>query len=384
MTERDPFLPDRRVDASEHESSESFAQEKFDRLMQLDHYGVRFVNIDEYRVIFNGTGKIGHDIYWFRDKAEDDNNSFSVGACRFPFSRYIQLGKSNHWEYIIEDQANWSAALEGDLPIYRDYLLRLKEIHRDVMNTERNGPIREKVLRKAYEFLAPIIKGKLQRIAKHRAEIQRDLNWIAQTYGEEISRKVQEESNDALKSKDIKTVGASTIEQRIIKKIGINMIEEDKKQRNTSMIQVPILLRIASHNIWLREIDDEKEKILNDFLENTNYLNENPDNLRRIINILSYLFNTRPGWFGEKDAEHQSYHVGLFIDDSVIREGYGIWGTTDSHFDPQIHILGAISIMPNKELAQEMQSVSAGSHPIFAANGACLYPRQKKSTEPVS
>lgn len=162
------------------------------------------------------------------------------------------------------------------------------------------------------------------------------------------------------------------------------MRKEDEKQRNTSMIQVPILLRIASHNIWLREIDDEKEKILNDFLENANYLNENPDNLRRIINILGYLFNTRPGLFGVKDAEHQSYHVGLFIDDSVIREGYGIWGTTDSHFDPQTHILGAISIMPNKELAQEMQSVSGGSHPIFAANGVCLYPRQKESAEPVS
>ncbi len=65
MVEEFKSTPDNQnIDVLEQTEKVEVAQEKFERLMNLDHYGVRFVNKDEYEAIFNGTGKIGKEAYW--------------------------------------------------------------------------------------------------------------------------------------------------------------------------------------------------------------------------------------------------------------------------------------------------------------------------------
>lgn len=359
------------IPSASPESPEVMAQEKLDQLMKLDHFGVRFVNQDEYKAIFDNSGKIGKEAYWV---GHQEKSLFGgmAGMRPLSFDQYLARGKALGWESVAADQANWDIMADyGDMPAYKKLMSTLKKIHSDFMREEGlKSHVRQEVLRGMYEKLKPLVEQRLKQISSKRQLENESCDAFRLKYGGEIA-------NNAI----------STIDALLVKNVRStndiwDKIDLGKNVEKNVFCPDHILSDIVNSKKWLKGITPDVERILENFINDPEYLTNNKENLREIIHILAYsTFNQRNDF--RYDDEHRSYHIALIIDDSVFKHSLssrnGYWGVTDtSLFNSQNHILGAIACMPNKELVREMIEISSGSHPVFAANGTCLYPKTSK------
>lgn len=114
-------------------------------------------------------------------------------------------------------------------------------------------------------------------------------------------------------------------------------------------------------------------QIITDFLQNPYFLTEKKDNLRLLINAVSYIPKT-----SEKETEN--YHLALIFDLSQVSIYlHGWWGLIEKTNTPQNALLGAIAAMPDKELLKEIIAHSSRSgdlaHPVFDNQGRVRWPK---------
>ena len=128
----------------------------------------------------------------------------------------------------------------------------------------------------------------------------------------------------------------------------------------------------------------ENIKIVRGFIKDEKYLLKDKANLRNLINAISY----QGRWGG---SETRQYHIALVLDDRIAENEKGdnkysmgddYWGLVREQTDRGAkYVLGAISLMPNKEIYKEMIDLENSSddfaHPIFDSHGVVMWPKEK-------
>lgn len=151
---------------------------------------------------------------------------------------------------------------------------------------------------------------------------------------------------------------------------------DSDKNTITSLIMVPSR---ADENY-----DPERAAIVRYFYDDPNWLKQK-GNLKKLYHALSDA--PYPKYFTDSDEWRQYHLMAIFempaIDFSWDRLG-GHWGDTSwQTLNPESslesHLLGAVSMMPDKETWNQMTDASTNScrcaHPVFTNNGQILFPK---------
>ena len=165
-------------------------------------------------------------------------------------------------------------------------------------------------------------------------------------------KKTKEEMRDKKLTKDkYNKYFANSLRDKIVSESRYNIKETVKKSKEWSVIR--------------------------NFINNPDFLFENPNNLRTLFNALAY---------AKYEQQTKQYHIAVIYDsDAVVPisdgNNYHHWSNISSDSKPH-HIVAAIAVMPNKELWNKMTEISSGSgklaHPIFNRTGELKWPKLDK------
>ena len=362
-----------KVQSVESVEGEQVACEKLEKLMQEDFkdFAVRFMNVGEYREIMENQSLGVREAFIFGQ----------AGHWQPSFKEYVEHAKKRQrgWADVAWEQADWEHSII-DMNVYNILLEELKKYHEQAKK-QRVENIRSAILKQFREFAEELIKD-IQAI-HHRLEGKQNFLHEKQSLQKKLSGKLPQE----------------TIEE-IFEKGGTLKSEYDVKEFITSLA-LPIKEKLKGDITYVLEwqlrrkndvlennIDEGTLQILNEFLEDPDYLEKDKNNLRKVMNAISYA----PKQF-RRDS--RQYNIALVLDVSSAAIGGRAWNPEwgyigdakdwkgESTYEKGNAILAAVATMPNKELWQDMSKLSAhaGSmaHPIFDRNGIVRWPKMQKA-----
>ncbi len=364
-----------------HIESEKIASEKLQRLLDpnLKTYGVRFMNIGEYEEILRDKTSSG-EVYIVKDRL---------------FREYLKEGNRTDWSHRAEAQTNWHASTFNIFEY--NYLKNLlKGSHRSVQHSEKQNDTQPESYR---ERVLDYFKESVIQFANRSPE--NNIHWMI-SYANDLENMNQK--NEELESYLSSNLGDEAC-QRLIHEIE-NPTESEYRNSGTLMIVKHNIEKVITHedgrfedickagyllseqiNI-IKRYGEENLRIVAEWLKNPNYL-DGKDNLRKVMWALS----TAPSV--DEDPEARQYHLAVIYGIDALSPGDSGWGmgwqninenrsqrnSTEEQSVLAQQMLGAISVMPDKQLYQRMSELSASagdfSHPVFDSLGYVRWPKNK-------
>lgn len=310
-------------------------------------YGIRFVNIEEYRKIMSERQLMPREVFVFQKGHQFTDYDYHLDFAEPSFQEFRQT-LINQPEAVPRSLTNWDHNT-FDIRNAREFLSELKYAHSEIIKqpSEDEGKIREKVMLK---FRENIIKSWQSRFAPKGAD--KLLHYIDEMgfLQERLAYLPESEENDT---------------------------SWDQSERAYAKEQE------AHINTYKNLIGVENWDALYQFYSNSNWLNEDKNNIRKLFNAVSY------GLAKTQDEEQRQYHLALAYDISALTSiqytGARPWAKIRKNFDeeeaPGMQLLGAVSLMPNQELLREAIALSSQAkefaHPVFDYHGKVSYPHDK-------
>ncbi len=162
-------------------------------------------------------------------------------------------------------------------------------------------------------------------------------------------------------------------------------VEELKSGESRKQDIQDILTEVFEKQRIFRIYGVENLKVINDFLQDDEYLLKDKNNVRLLINAIALT----PAWYGSKG--HKQYHLALVFDhEALLSNQYTrkreIWDKINPRqtvsYRPPDHLLGVIVIVPDKQFVQKAINISSHgrgwAHPVFDRNGVVRWPLEKK------
>lgn len=353
--------------------SEKIAGQKLEILMnpELQDFGVRFVNIEEYRKLLNrrwGKGR-SQQVYMFGRTAGE----FSPD--RVSFRDYLDSSVKNGWDRVADSQTEWFFSTYN-LTESKEIVGLMKE-SRD----ETKGKGREETIKK---FREKFFKFVFEKKDSHGfSALANNLEEVIERYSKESNpfNRVWDSEKNIWVSISPEEAGEffdlfyDSVEQKWERDY-----ENPKNQDMPTTVRKGSLearLELKDYQIFQKLKGSLVEQYIKGLFQFTSG-NNSQASVRSAINALSYM---------EKDENvvgwNRQYHIVLVFSDRVLRDNQieenPNWGNVNME-DPE-GCLGAIAIMPNRELWQEMceKSAQAGerAHPVFDSIGVVRYPKVK-------
>ncbi len=363
MPEHGPekITKEERGDPHSPEKAEALevAQHKLDILLddEFKDYAVRFMNLAEYEKMI----QIG----------EFESREAEVMSGGSSFKQYLK-NSGGDWERVARRITNWDHGVVN-IRTY-EWLMRLmKESSREVKQEETGGDERTKTLRK--------FRDKVLATRRHysiflwgsdyeqdKTNLPRFEDEAKSILGEDTYLQIDTEIMGSI------TAGETGSLQYNMEEFlrTISVVPEVKERLRH------LLFRIADIKKRFSFFTEEKLKILHDFIENPNYLDDG-GKVKDIISILSFA----PSYGASKDT--RQYHV-MAVFDTQALSGNQSWlkqwkylrSAPAKGYEPQDMVLGVVALIPNTDLVNELSEKSSSSgrmaHAVFDHNGRVRYP----------
>lgn len=385
------------------EKTEQVAREKLEILKnpEFKEFAIRFMTKDEYETMMRNGHFTQGEVHVFN---EANGNSVS-------FSDYFNENKGD-WRRAIYRQTEWSHG-NADLDMADEFLKLLREAHKKQRQESPDDKIdiRAKTLLIFRDKLANYLAREFSHSNAFKVTSE-----SAKVYDHVEDLRFNEDSTNLFKKiyespnpyEEVMTFANEKGDRKLVYKdkriadpfIGFCISGLDIKidtRKDIDKINADIRKAIEpgiknySPERLLKRLENKKKiygdqyenfEIVKNFFSNPEWINEDKDNLRKLFDALIYI--KQQG----KKREDSQYHIGIVIDLPAVLTGLvkgGLWGLIktkgDEEYDQSKHILGAVALMPDKKLIEQMELLSsqAGSlaHPVFDRNGHVMYPRHK-------
>ncbi|MEK7609493.1 MAG: hypothetical protein AAB470_00015 [Patescibacteria group bacterium] len=319
---------------------------------------MRYVNIEEYRHILQ-TGEFSGQVILH---GQFDGEPFT---------------KFKDWARYGIQRTNWGNVSGVSVGVADNLLTQIKTIEKDNKDQERDAK-----LEKIREVIIKMMDRMLSQPYSDSDRIGERENKAVAIFTETVLNQIKDDFQKYTREKD----GFSFTKQRdYMYKFperfpNISLNDEGKKVLDQYLLSFSEELRFGRANI------DIFFKLKND----PNYIKE-PGALRDIVNAITYLQDNN------LTEESRQYEIALILDDKTFgfkSEGgymsYETWGSFEGSNNKNLPpsekikgLLAAISIMPLKDLYQEMIDLEKGSgelaHPVFDNKGQLRWPTKQVS-----
>ncbi len=355
------------------EEMEEIAQEKMSRLFSdnFKTFGVRFVNISEYQKILE-TGKFDGEVYVYGEKGDLINYSFKEW-----FDSHFKEDKGGKsFDSMAREHTKWDTTSE---PLgYRDIIASLVE------NSPKENRLKE-IAQNLLKKRIPVIQFATNDYnPQEKEELEKELL-------ENVSRETLEKAKNLWKSNENfrQSWGFTSFWSEV------NEIKEDRPRILTpnsfdnleEKLPVPRLAEkyFLKYDIELR-FGEENLKIVHEFIQNPEEYISSQENRRKLYHAILYSPTEKT------DQLSRPYHMLLIFDDKEFNfkpqgsfVSYQEWARFPHDKSQEIYykgLLGAISLMPNKEINEKMleiEKISISkdlSHPIFDSSGRVKWPKK--------
>ncbi|MDO8443928.1 MAG: hypothetical protein Q7S80_00240 [bacterium] len=373
---------------AETERSREVASEKLRLLMADDFTGfaTRFMNVAEYDSILK-SGLVGGQVIVidkqpFKTFMESSKRRGWVDTALLHTDWDFSVINMKNYQYIMQTlhQCREGKNREETLVAFRDRILESKD---ESMGRYAVGGGRFPILNEAAHFhenideiMSPAESVTASFSGEENEKIQRAVNGF-------ISGQMSAKSAIEIIEKEVIRPQNKMIEAKYDESSSQGMTEEDHQQfEEWARNQREPHEALRDICELMRKIDGFGGKqileLLNNFINDPNFLREG-NNLREVVNALAY----DPRTVDEMSAEVKQYQV-LGIFGLKTHHSGGLapsWGRIDSFNPEDTEMLGAIAIMPNKELYQRMVEASSHAgqlaHPVFDSNGTVRFPARE-------
>lgn len=371
--------------------SERVANEKLTLLLGDDctEFAIRYVNIDEYlklttegelptREVIVYNAKTTGGGYNFKQFLEDGPTSQSRNSRRIGWA--TQITESTDWPHATANISSY------------DLMLRfLKEARIEIPNgTDERNPAVLRAFREKLLAASPVDKeiqaggsmglwyaDMLKIIEYVQEEYEYDIDGLKDAENELSKIIGSENAAQLLKNLDSKMRDSRSFSWRF----NISPAEQDRilatvSDEETRKEIVKLVDNIGYLKSQMSLFSEDSLRVIHDFLTTDTFEHTS---LREVIHAIAY---ARLG----KDRDSAQYHIAMVFNTAGI---YGLehaWANLDqrmiklNNLTPSQCILGAIALMPNKELWETMITADAqaqdASHPIFDRNGVVRYPSE--------
>lgn len=357
----------------ESSKEDKIAAEKLLTLLDgLKDFGIRFVNIEEYKkIIIDRRLPTGEVFIFKKDHSKTRLNSFLSQDLAFydedttpTFEEYLDQAKELGWASMAYRQTNWAHSLEN-LEGYDNLLNSLKKAHREAQDESSDlTDIRKRTIDKFIQ------KTGLKNYALE----------YAFEHSDEIVRHAQNFFQDHLSPTDFEKL-TNVIELNLRSIIPPGGIIPDEiynyllKLKETIEPSLHMELLINTKLMFdIKKILEYREKV-------EKIIGDSPEAIRYRINKAAYAYQPKPKDIMNQEGFDRQYHIAMVFAHSVIDDPteHDSWSRFTNKGDTASSLLGAVACMPNKELWQEMSKISSEAsdwaHPIFDSHGIIRYPR---------
>lgn len=328
------------------------------------NYGIRFMNIDEYREGI-ASGQFGKEVF-----VSDSDNPI-------PLDEFIR--KNQLWEITSRERTDWNSN-SSHIEAHKHYLNSVAGYY--LKAKKENVPpenIRSEVMRRIREGWMP--KGELvadtlmTAVEAYGGPEGLKQRWesLRQNVGEEAYTNIRQEIENYLGSNphEVRSFGNRRLDfKKILEKNGIDPNSELYFE----------LIKIHSAEGAKRFYGKERTKLVEQLILDPAFLTTE-ENLRKVLEALAYA--PRGGWSSSHYPETRQYHAALVFnlaeipDSREIVRVYG-WHDIGKNPLPGKAILGAIALTSDRKLEQELTELSLRSgdraHAVFSAKGRVIFP----------
>jgi len=356
--------------------SEKVAKEKLEKIMdsRFKVFAVRYMNIEEYRLMLEETkfgGRDSHEVTTHgRDQDPELGEMVNENFIDFLKDAQNRAGAYTDWRSSAVQQKQMRSLLHGVRDIERqskadgknDKLLKIREKILKFMNFKPSGFSTEE-----------IFHPRLWRIYKNK-DSESILSRIDFLSDEQLKSVKSEEL--FYFSRDVDIFFEHEFENRV----------KEGKLPNLTENQKELLLDYLLARGVEVEFGEENSKVLRKLKSSPSYITE-PGALREVMNALSYAMD-------HHDSKNRQFQVAVVLDDDIFEFGVREyrdrkWGSfalskkfqSLSDVKKKKGLLAAISIVPLKDLYKEMVELERGSgdfaHPIFDNQGVLRWPKAK-------
>lgn len=385
------------ITKSEHKdtresSAERIAEEKLVRLLGEDFrdFAMRFINFAEYEELVRTGNFAGGEAY--SPKARKGSRSDEAPA----FKDYLEHAKQKTWQEVIADETDWP---QGSMSINMynhllDVLRKAREHVKAEDLSKENYRVRvigemkkiieseiqaEEQLRQSV-FSDPSLEGEnlfdyiderydIFLMAVHLPQFQEKINSNIETLrlilgGEKLQELLSLFDTEFKGLKASLSYGAM-LPASIRGKIESMSLEEKIKNQVLSLVD-----EVFNYKLKIESFGGEAAiVIVKKWLEDPTSVD-----LRLLINTVSSAqFSAH---------EERQYNLALILDTAVFEtdgESFRGWGSIKRGESAE-NILGAISIMPDKESLKKLIELSSSAgvtaHPVFDSNGNVRFPKK--------
>jgi len=344
--------------SEEIEYSESVAREKLSKIEnpEFKDFSVRYVNLEEYKRILE-TGEFDGQVILH---GQSDGRPF------------VDFKKWARWGI---DRTNWVNISGVSVGVADNLISIIKSVEHEHKDEDRDVKL-EKIRNSFLEMINRM------RHYPFRDNVEFDTleKNVAETVGGSVVKDIKNEFQNYIKDKQgsfIWDKASDFIDNFSERHPAIILNEEENDKLNQYLLNLVEELRFGRSNI----------NIFFKLKNNPEYIKEKGA-LRKITNALTYLQDS------EMMTESRQYEIALIIDDAVFGFKTGgdqmwdeSWGSFKASKNASLSaeerkkgLLAAISIMPLKELFEEMKDLEKGigdfAHPIFDNKGRLKWPEK--------
>ncbi|MEK7464076.1 MAG: hypothetical protein AAB610_03085 [Patescibacteria group bacterium] len=358
---KDPVLQVEDMKSSspeEIEYSESVAYWKLSKIEnpEFRDFSVRYVNLEEYKRILE-TGEFDGQVILH---GQSDGRPF------VDFKNWARWGI---------DKTNWVNISGVSVGVADNLLSIIKSVEHEHKDEGKDAK-----LEKIRDSFLEVINRMRHYPFRDNVEFDTLEKGVTEIVGSSMVKDIKNEFQNYIKDKQgsfIWDKASDFIDNFSERHPSIILNDEEKERLNQYLLNLVEELRFGRSNI----------NIFFKLKNNPEYIKEKGA-LREIVNALTYLQDS------EMMTESRQYEVALILDDAVFGfkaggdqmwdESWGSFKASKNHGLPTEErkkgLLAAISIMPLKELSEEMKGLEKGTgdfaHPIFDNKGRLKWPKK--------
>lgn len=373
-------------------TAETVAQEKLAKLLNdnFRDFAMRFINFAEYEELMRNGNFSGGEAY--SPKARKGSQTEQAPA----FKEYLEEAKQKNWQEVIADETDWP---QGSMSVnmYNHLLDTLKQA-RENISTEGSGKenYRARVINEMKRIIESEIRTEEQTrqivysnpslgmpelvdyvderydiflmamcLPQFQEKINSDVEKLGSLLGEEKLQEVLSLFNPEFKDNKASLSYGAILPGSIRDKIESISLEKDVADQVLALVD-----EIFNYKLKIESFGGEAGlTLVKKWLEDPTSVD-----LRLLINtVTSAQFSAN---------EERQYNLAVIIDSTVFEtdgESYRGWGYI-KRGESAGNVLGAISIMPNKETLKKIidlaREAGLSSHPVFDNKGNVRFPKE--------